>query len=410
MLFLIVSPSLAIIVGATSITVDTDGEEYDPGEEVEIYGTADPNTNVTILVNSTVGIEFNITVTTDEDGEYETMFPLSSDAPDGVYNLTASTGDATAHASFMVTQINIRVRAPETSEDVVVIDPILLASERAVRLRTAIDRAYAFLDRINATADRLEDEGYDVEEIRLNLDEANETLIEAVVLLDLFDIEGATEKVATAREILDMTMDLLHSMAKKVKEVKAERFLEYMERRIISMNEKIYRLRNGVAAGAVVSATAMLQNTKRKLQSIRTQLVAGDVVDAIEELDDAVEEIEETIGGLNGKGISKQIKSMNKLEAKISILNASAEKLRKRGEDTSEIEEEIQNAQKFIDEAMELLEEGDTNAVEEVLEEIQEQLEKMEEAHRKKIRSKITNKINKLIKKSEKLHPNNDTN
>jgi len=408
MLFLIVSPSLAIIVGATSITVDTDGEEYDPGEEVEIYGTADPNTNVTILVNSTVGIEFNITVTTDEDGEYETMFPLSSDAPDGVYNLTASTGDATAHASFMVTQTNI-LNEEETSEDVVVIDPILWASERAVRLRTAIDRAYAFLDRINATADRLEDEGYDVEEIRLNLDEANETLIEAVVLLDLFDIEGATEKVATAREILDMTMDLLHSTAKKVKEVKAERFLEYMERRIISMNEKIHRLRNGVAAGAVVSATAMLQNTKRKLQSIRTQLVAGDVADAIEGLDDAVEEIEETIGGLNGKGISKQIKSMNKLEAKISILNASAEKLRKRGEDTSEIEEEIQNAQKFIDEAMALLEEGDTNAVEEVLEEIQEQLEKTEEAHRKKIRSKITNKINKLIKKSEKLHPNNDT-
>ena len=408
MLFLIVSPSLAIIVGATSITVDTDGEEYEPGEEVEIYGTADPNTNVTILVNSTVGIEFNITVTTDEDGEYETMFPLSSDAPDGVYNLTASTGDATAHASFMVTQTNT-LNEEETSEDVVVIDPILWASERAVRLRTAIDRAYAFLDRINATADRLEDEGYDVEEIRLNLDEANETLNEAVVLLDLFDIEGATEKVATARETLDVTMDLLHSMAKKVKEVKAERFLEYMERRIISMNEKIYRLRNGVAAGAVVSATAMLQNTKRKLQSIRTQLVAGDVADAIEELDDAVEEIEETIGGLNGKGISKQIKSMNKLEAKISILNASAEKLRKRGEDTSEIEEEIQNAQKFIDEAMALLEEGDINAVEGVLEEIQEQLEKTEEASRKKIRSKITNKINKLIKKSEKLHPNNDT-
>ena len=383
MLILVASPSFATIVGAAVLTVDTDGEAYDPGEEVEIYGTADPNTNVTIFVNSTLGIVFNVTVATDEDGEYETKFLLSSDAPDGIYSITASMGAAAAHASFTVTQIHIL-------EDVVVIDPALWASERAIRLRTAIERAYATLDRINATADRLEDEGYDVEEIRLNLDEANETLMEAVVLLDLFDIEGAAEKLATAREILDMTMDLLHSTAKEIKEVKAERFLEYMERRILSMNEKINRLRNGVAAGAVVSATAMLQNTERKLQSIRTQLVAGDVADAIEELDDAVEEIEETLGSLNGKGISRQIKSMNKLEAKISVLNATAEKLRKRGEDTSEIEEEIQNAEKLIDEAMDLLEEGDTNAVGEVLEEVQEQLEETEEASRKKIRKKIT--------------------
>jgi hypothetical protein len=408
MLILVASPSFTTIMGATVLTVNTDGEAYDPGEEVEIYGTADPNTNVTIFVNSKIGIVLNITITTDEDGEYETKFLLSSDAPDGVYDLTASTDNTTAHTSFIVTQSYIHIKKKK-SEDVVVIDPILWASERAVRLRTAIDRTYATLNRINATAERLEDEGYDVEEIRLNLNEANETLMEAVVLLDLFDIEGAAEKLATAREILDTTMDLLHSTAKEVKEVKAERFLEYMERRILSMNEKINRLRNGVAAGAVVSATAMLQNTERKLQSIRTQLVAGDVADAIEELDDAVEEIEETLGSLNGKGISKQIKSMNKLEAKISILNATAEKLRKRGEDTSEIEEEIQNAEKLIDEAMALLEKGDTNSVGEVLEKVQEQLEETEEASHKKISKKITKNINKLSNKAGELLPNNDT-
>ncbi len=408
MLILVASQSFATIVGAMVLTVDTDREAYDPGEEVEIYGTADQNTNVTILVNSKIGIVLNITITTDEDGEYETKFLLSSDAPDGVYDLTASTDDATAHTSFIVRQSYIHIKKKK-SEDVVVIDPILWASERAVRLRTAIDRTYATLNRINATADRLEDEGYDIEEIRLNLDEANETLIEAVVLLDLFDIEGAAEKLATAREILDMTIDLLHSTAKKVKAVKAERFLEYMERRIINMNEKINRLKNGVAAGAVVSATGMLQNMERKLQNIRVQLVAGDVADAIGELDDAVEEIEESLSGLNGLGISTQIKSMNKLEAKIRVLNATAEKLRKRGEDTSEIEEEIQNAEKLIDEAMTLLEEGNTNAVEEVLEDVQEKLDETEEANRKKIRSKDTDKLNKLSKKAEKISPNNDT-
>jgi len=396
-LALMASPGLAVFVGATSITVSTDREDYAPGEDVEIFGTSDPNASITILVNNTLGIIYNITISADEDGDYDTTVQLSSDAPEGSYNVTASTVDATAQASFTVT-ISISAE-DETVEE---------AAERAVVFKVAIERAYAFLARVNATAERLKDEGYDVDQIKANLDEANVTLTQAGALLGLFDIDGADRKLATARGILGRTMGLLHSTAKKVKAVKTERFLEQVERRILSMNEKINRFRDGFTAGAVVSVTAALQNTKMKLERIRVRLIAGDVAEAIDELEDAVEEIDESVDELNGLGISKLIKSMNKLEAKIRVLNATAKKLGRRGKDTSEIEEEIQIAQNLLNEATALLEEGNTDAAKELLEEVQEQLDEALEANRKMIRSKTKNKIKNQEKKAKKPHPKKD--
>ena len=279
-------------------------------------------------------------------------------------------------------------------------------AERAIGLKVAIERAYAFLDTVNATAERLYEEGYDVDQIKANLNMANETLAQAEELLSLGDIDSATQKLAEARGILDGSMGLLHGIAKRVKAVKTEKFLEHVEKRIQSLEESINRLEHRLKAGQVVLNA--LKTTRRKLLMIRTRLTASEVEEVIDDLEDAVEEIEEEVDDLNGRGISVTIRAMNKLEAKIRVMEATAERLARKGKDTSEIEEEIQSAKAILSEVMARLEEENTEAVEELLEEVEEHIEETREAIRVIQRSRIEEKVKTWKEKAKKWRPKDD--
>ena len=279
-------------------------------------------------------------------------------------------------------------------------------AERAIGLKEAIERAYEFLERFNGTADRLFEEGYDVEEIRTNLEEANYILGEAEELLDLGDIDGATQILAEARGILGRTTGLLHSTAKRVKSVKTERFLEHVESRIQSVEESVNRLRHHISEGQVVLNS--LKNTRTKLWKIRSRLAAGEVEDVVDELDDTVGEIDDEVDELNGRGISVFIKEMNRLEVKIRVLKATAEKWAKKGADTFEVEEELQSAKGLLEEMMIRLEEGDTEAAEDLLEEIEEALPENREITQIKKHSKIVEKVMKWLEQFKKWRPEDE--
>jgi len=279
-------------------------------------------------------------------------------------------------------------------------------AERAIGLRVAIERAYTYLERFNGTADRLFEEGYDVEEVRAALEEANYILEEAEELLDLGDIDDATQKLAEARGIIGRSMGLLHSTAKRVKAVKTERFLEHVESRIQSVEESINRLRHHIAEGQIVLNA--LKNTRTKLWMIRSRLAAGEVEEVVEDLDNMVGEIDDEVDELNGRSISVFIKEMNRLEAKIRVLKATAEKWAKRGADTSEVEEELQSARGLLEEMMTQLEEGDTEAAEELLEEIEEALPENQEIIQIKKHSKIVEKVRKWLEKLKKRRPEDE--
>lgn len=402
MLALIASPSLGIVAMATSLTVSTDREDYTAGEVVEIQGTADSNASVTIIVNRTLETMYTINVTAGEDGAYSATLPLSDDAPEGLYIVTASADNATAQTFFTVTLTDVEEEVEEVEE----------GFKRAGGLRVAVERALIFIERIRATAKRLQEEGYQIEASQIN-----ETLEEVEIQLnDLYsrlqsgeiDIDEAAKEFATARGMLGRTMELLHSTAKKIKAVKAERFLEHVENRIHGLEEKINRLRNGLAAGEVVSANVALHNAEMRLQRLRERLAAGEVDEAIEGLSDAVEEIDEGLGELNGRGVSNILREMNRLEAKIRVMKATAERLARKGSDSYEIEEELQSAEALLSEMMARLEEGDTYAAVDLLEAVEEHLEKARKGNQGMIRSKIVKKVGKWIEKVKKRGPKNN--
>ncbi|MCW3991751.1 MAG: hypothetical protein NWE79_03515, partial [Candidatus Bathyarchaeota archaeon] len=94
-------------------------------------------------------------------------------------------------------------------------------------------------------------------------------------------------------------------------------------------------------------------------------------------------------------GISRYLRAMNRLEAKIRVLNATAERLASRGANASRVEEELQSARALLSGMMAQLEEGDTDAAGELLEEVEEHLKEIRRANRGKIRSMNAAKVGK---------------
>jgi len=480
MLTLMVSPSLAIVMGAEDLTVETDEAYYNPGEDVAIFGTAQANASVAIMVNDTYGSIFDLNVSAEADGEYSVNVTLSADAIESHYAVTASVENETAQASFTVISTSLQVHAENLlslvegsreeveslidelgAEDIEIPDGVnesvelgftaleaaleLLAdgnysgaieeapqalqhfgsalrllqevlpeetssagaeTERALGLRVAIERAYEFIDKIEATADRLEEAGYEVPEIEAYLTEARAHLEAAEGLLDE-DSEAAAQELAEARGILGRTMGLVHSMAKReVKAMKTERFLEQVNMSIHSLEEKIDRLQLRLANGQ--GALSALRNMEMKLLRITESLAAGDVEGAVDGLDDAVQEIDEEVEELNGREISRYLRAMNRLEAKIRVLNATAERLAARGVNASRVEEELQSAEALLSGMMAQLEEGDTDAAGDLLEEVEEHLKEIRRANLGKIRSMNAAKVGKWVENGETESPEAD--
>ena len=253
------------------------------------------------------------------------------------------------------------------------------AAEKALGLKVAIERAFIFIGRVNSTADRLEDEGYTIDPaIRDRLEEANNSLTALKENLEYAEIstEEAAQELARIREFLGQTMGLLRSTAiKEHNEDRAVRFLGQVQNRIQGLNVAISKLQERLGAAKTERAREALGKVAEKLSGIRDLLAEGNVEDAVNDLDGVVEGIDDGLDQLDGEDTSTVLKTMNRLEAKIRVLNATAERLAKKGADTSEIKEELRNAEALLSEMMDLLEEGDTEAAETLLEEAEEHLE-----------------------------------
>jgi len=408
-------PNLGVVAGAQSLEIHTDSEYYAPGEYVEIEGKTSALANVSILVylNSTLETVYELNVTADDDGEYSTSFQLPEEAVEGLYNVTASLDGDQAQAYFFVQLENEGEEEPEeepqgeeesedqegpseeedesegteeepeeepevegTEEEAKEMTSTEEDAEKTLGLKNAIQRARDYAVKIGEMAERLE-------EFRRTIDETQqgyleENITKALGILDeaegflepeSFDPEAAAQKLAEAREILGQTIGYLNRTAKKMK---TANFIENVERQINSMEDKINRIGDKLAKGELVLAA--LQARMRQLIRMRERLTEGEVEEVVEALDDLIEGIDEDLGNLNGEGTAAKFKAMNRLEARIRVLNATAERLADRGVDTSELDDQLESAEALVEEMMDKMSEGSTEEAEDLLDEVEDGL------------------------------------
>ena len=370
---LLVLPALGVAMGAASLTVASVEASYESGEEVEIYGSANPGSNVTVVVvvNATLETVCNVTVTADEDGNYSCGFQLPVDASEGVYNVTASADGETAQASFSVANEDDGEPAAEASAS---------EDDGTVGLLCAIDRALRFIDKIEAAAARLEENDYAVNPevwTRLEDNKTSLTTLKEQLEADGIPHNEAARKLAELRGDIGRTMGLLHSTAEKVNEARALRFMEHMERRIQNMEGWIQRLGDKIEQGKAMNA---LQAASKKIEKIRTRLAEGEMEEAINDLQSMVDELDTQLSDLNGPEVTNQFKSMNRLKAQIQSLEAAAKRLSKKGVDTTQLMEQIRLAEELLNQTMTQLQQGNTEAAQELLQQAQETIQAAEQA------------------------------
>ena len=104
--FLLTLSGMITYVSASTLTIGTDNDLYSWGEDVEFFGTAEPNATISILIvaNSTLETVVNSTVSADEDGEYALLLTLPGGANEEIFNVTVSSDGSVASIYFVVVE------------------------------------------------------------------------------------------------------------------------------------------------------------------------------------------------------------------------------------------------------------------------------------------------------------------
>ncbi len=483
MLVLIISPTFGV-VQAQALTVGVDGTAYEPGDFVEINGTAGSLVNVSIVVFNGYTDVFDFNVTTDADGNYSVSVELAVDAENGTYTVTASVGVETAQTYFHVMvqdleelaenlisqaedaqesvedifeeleedgidipaganeSYNLGVEALEVAqahfddgnyteagdyayeavlyfgeayqqvEGLVPVEPLDDDDDKEEAdeesLAVAIDRAFAYWAKLNDTVTRLEDERYTVTTIMEILDEAYDHLEAASEELLEGNHTGAVEEFRAARSVFGRIHGYLQSRVEEHKKKKAEQFMEQFQRRIQDVNGTLLRLQERLEEGVTSRVRGVLTSTMNKLQQLRRRMATGmsseALEDALDELEGTVEDIEEGIDWL-GKKYANQIKSMNQVEARIRVLNKTAQRLAWKGQDISGFQGEMDDAEGILNQLRQRFQAGDIDDIGELLDDAKNRFKEAQRRLQIEWQSEIKERIREKIESNiqEKL-------
>lgn len=354
-LALMLVPNVVFVRAESIIHVWTDEDTYEPGENVEVEGYTNVTETVTIKITNSSGHEIHsFTDEPDEDGNFSINYPLDVNTTEGIYGVNATVNDIYNTTSYVVElEVEEEDGENETSEG----------------LLCAIDRALQYIEKVNSTANTLNEIGYNVTHFWDTLDELNHTLSELRYNITEEDmpIEEAAKVFSELRGDIGRLKGLLSSCAKKVKLKKAERYMEHMERLINSTIERIERLNETDKGGKLRAA---LEAQRRKLWRLRLQLNVTNLESTIDASQGISNDMDGNLTEFDSEGFS--LKAILKVQAKIQVFNATVERMKKKGKYMNNLEHKLSNANQLMEQMMEHLGITDQDDLEKLIDEAEE--------------------------------------
>ena len=247
-------------------------------------------------------------------------------------------------------------------------EPTFNETERG--LKVAIERAYMYLGRLNATVVSLKGEGYDVSAVLEMLRKAWTYMVEAEAQIEEGELRNAARALATARETLGQSNGLMNSTVKAYKERRVQHFMAQVQNNIRNINGTIERLQTSLEAGRTNQVRAVLSTVEMKVQGLQERLTSGNLDVSLDELHAAVNSINEGLNELDGE-TATQIRAMNMVEAKMQVLNASAVRISQRYANYSDVQGEVEallsRTSEMFDEITDEIRAGNAEAVRDLL-------------------------------------------
>lgn len=207
-------------------------------------------------------------------------------------------------------------------------------------LKVAIERAYTYLGRLNATVVSLEGEGYDVSAVLEMLRKAWTNLGGAEAYIEEGNLRTAARELATARETLGQANGLMNSTVRAYKERRTQQFIAQVQNNIRNINGTIERLQTSLEASNANQVRAVLSTVEMKVQGLQERLTSGNLDVSLDELHAAVNSINEGLNELDGE-TATQIRALNMVEAKMQALNASATRISQKYANYSDVQTEV---------------------------------------------------------------------
>jgi hypothetical protein len=333
-LTLVLAPSFSVALADEVLTVNTK-DSYELGDEVSVKGYTSINENVTVIISKDTVDILTLIDEPNKNGNYTVEFILDDKYNVGEYEVNASIDELWATTTF---EVVVETEEPEEEED----DGEACEEMTEEELYAAIDRALLFIDKVNATANSIED-GYNMTDFYELVDGLHFGLTELYDSIGTIPIEEARELFCELRKDVSSLNGLLNSVTKNVKVKKAKRFMEQMERLINSTVEKIERF-NETEDGE--KWRAALEAHQRKLNRLRLTLNATNVEELVDVAENVTETMNEDLEGFESDGFSW--KEMFKVQAKYQVLNATVERMKQKGKEMGRLQEKLRIAEEMM--------------------------------------------------------------
>ena len=334
-------PTFGVALAAEVIYVRTE-ESYEPGDNVEVEGSTNVTGTVTVIITNSTGDEIRHLpdIDPDTEGEFSVSFKLGEDASAGTYKVNATVGSIYNTTSFKV------VAESDDGDEVMTLEELL----------SAIERAFRFIEKANATAIALQEEkDYDMTRFWEKLNGLNDSLTKLYEGIDTEDVGASFEDLRDIRNEISQLSGLLSSITKNVKENKAQQFTERMMRQIGNLKGKIDDLED---SAEVDEFRSNLDAHERKLErlwlTLNTTIPPEDLEGIMADLDGVTQGVDSGLGGLGDEGYT--LKEMYKLQARIEVFNKTVERMKKKDKTMNRLQEKLDNAEQQLNNAEQLME------------------------------------------------------
>jgi len=322
-------PTFGAALAADVIYVETE-ESYEPGDNVKVEGYTNVTGTVTVIITNSSEDEISLTDDPDAKGKFSVEFILGEDAS-GLYRVNATVGNILNTTSFEV------VAESDDGDEVMTLEDLLSAIERAKR----------FIDKANATAIALQEEGYDMTLFWVKLNGLNESL-KIYEKIDLEDFAASVEDFRDIRNEISQLSGLLSSITKNVEGEKAQQFTERMMRRIGDLKGRI----DGIESAGVDEFRSNLDAHERKLErlwlTLNSTIPHDELESILKELEGVTQGVDSGFAGLGDEGYS--LKEMYKLQARIDVFNKTIKRMIEKGKTMNRLQEKFDNAEKLMGE------------------------------------------------------------
>jgi tetratricopeptide (TPR) repeat protein len=309
------------------------------------------------------------------DGSYE-IFLMAEDAAEEAYELYGA--GRYQEAAIMITEAlrlyGESIKLTEVVEEKPEED-FEQNVERILELKAALERTYAYLEKVRAASAGFEEDGFDVSHVNSLIEEALNMLHTAEEYLEEGVVDKAETLISDVKALLHEAMELIQEINEFNKIEKARKFLTETEDRLGLMEDRITSILGNIGVSELImhEVSNVFVNAMQGIEEVKTLLETGEIEEAIVEFEEVFHNTEEGLDVVDEFDGDKReiLGDIEGLEAKIHYLAERIESLRDSSVDVSSFISKYKHAKSLLEEAIQKLESGHVDVTEELIGEVE---------------------------------------